>query len=99
VIVILLVVIVLVLLSGIPVIREFGGAILLAVGLLWIISTNGGDAEFWAPYVVGFMLAGALVRWKVSSTSTISSLPPSGPGYLAGRIASRRRCSMNHVDL
>lgn len=59
----LLLIIVLMLLMSIPVVREFAGAFLLAIGILWIIRENGGDSEAWAPYVVGFMIAVAALRW------------------------------------
>lgn len=54
---------VLALLARINLVREAVVAFALAVGILWIIANHGGDVHAWAPYVVGFMMAGAAVRW------------------------------------
>jgi apolipoprotein N-acyltransferase len=49
--------------ARINIVREATLALVLAAGLLWIIGNHGGDVHAWAPYVVGFMFAGAAIRW------------------------------------
>jgi hypothetical protein len=51
------------LLGRINIVREAVGAFVLSAVILWIISNHGGDVHVWAPYVVGFMMACAAVRW------------------------------------
>jgi hypothetical protein len=46
------------------------GSYVLAVTALWIISNNGGNTEWWAPWVAGSFLCGAMMRYVVALFSS-----------------------------
>ena len=56
-------VLVIALLAKIAMFRELVAAFIAAVAIIWLISTNGGDAHYWAPYVVGICMFLGVSKW------------------------------------